>query len=165
MTPMRPPRIDPCRRPRQRRAVAAILIALVALPPSPTVARTDDRLPGPIHAEVIRVIDGDSLLVRVGIWIDQIVTVSVRLRGVDAPELRADCPAERGAARRAKLYLTAAIRDDRVILRDIESGVYHGRVLADVATLDGRNLSDGLLQAGLAVPYRRPQNPGAEPDR
>ena len=42
---------------------------------------------GPYHAELIRVVDGDTVKVRVKTWIDHEVIASVRIKGIDAPEL------------------------------------------------------------------------------
>ena len=42
-------------------------------------------LAGPYTATVERVIDGDTLAVRVSMWIGQELRVLVRIRGVDAP--------------------------------------------------------------------------------
>ena len=44
-------------------------------------------LPGPIAADVIKVIDGDTLPVRARIWLGQEVEINVRLADVDTPEL------------------------------------------------------------------------------
>lgn len=61
-----------------------------------------DPLPGPIPAEVIKIVDGDTVKVRAHIWVDQTVEISVRLRGIDAPELyRPKCAAEKTLARTA----------------------------------------------------------------
>jgi endonuclease YncB( thermonuclease family) len=50
-----------------------------------------DLLEGPVTATVERVVDGDTLAVRAKIWIGHEIDVLVRLRGIDAPELRGDC--------------------------------------------------------------------------
>ena len=55
---------------------------------------------GPARGQVERVIDGDTVKMRVAIWLDQEILVSVRLADVDAPELfRPKCEAERALAR------------------------------------------------------------------
>lgn len=45
--------------------------------------------------EVVRVIDGDTLEARVHLWPGLEMMTRVRLRGIDAPELKAHCPEER----------------------------------------------------------------------
>ncbi len=56
--------------------------------------------PGPYVAEVIRVLDADTLRMQVKVWPTAAVMVSVRLRGVDTPEgsYRARCDVERDLA-------------------------------------------------------------------
>ena len=55
------------------------LLALILL--GPTHLNAAEIFPGPITATVIDVIDGDSLRLRVRIWIDQELTVVLRLSG------------------------------------------------------------------------------------
>ncbi len=137
---------------------AAVAMALAtgvhAWPPSE--AGTQDRLAGPVPAEVLSVIDGDTIEVRAVIWLGQVVSTRVRLAGIDAPELRGKCARERTLAERARAYLLARLGDgDRawVRLRDIRYGKYAGRVLARVETAGGEDLGRGLMAAGLARPY------------
>src|SRR5437868_3788566 len=53
-------------------------------------------------AEVLRVIDGDTFEARVNLWPGLEATTRVRLRGVDAPELKARCGEERVKAEAAR---------------------------------------------------------------
>ncbi|MCB1425445.1 MAG: thermonuclease family protein [Zhengella sp.] len=116
-------------------------------------AAAQDTIRGPVEAEVIRVIDGDSVLAVAQIWPGHSVTVSVRIRGVDAPELRGRCGAEKAAARKARDSLAGFLQDGHLRLTNISGGKYYGRVLADLARADGRGASAFLLEAGLARPY------------
>ncbi len=109
---------------------------------------------GPVRADVVRVIDGDTLDVRVRIWLDQTIRVLVRIRGIDAPERKAQCAHERHMARQAARHLESAVATGPVVLRNIGSGKYFGRVLADVSSANGAALSGVMLAAGLARPYR-----------
>ncbi len=121
-----------------------------------------ERLAGPLPAQVVSVLDGDTLEVRVHIWLGQDLSTRVRLAGIDAPELKGKCDRERDLARRARAYLLArldpaaagaATGAGMVRLRDVRYGKFAGRVLARVETLDGMDLGEGLLAAGLARPY------------
>ena len=60
-----------------------------------------ERLAGPYPAEVERIVDGDTLAVRVAIWLEQDLNVLVRIRGIDAPELRGRCDDETDRGREA----------------------------------------------------------------
>jgi endonuclease YncB( thermonuclease family) len=131
-----------------------------------------ERLAGPLPAWVVSVIDGDTLEVRVHIWLGQDLNIRVRLAGIDAPELKGKCDREKNLARRARAYLLARLDPadsgvgakagtkagagagaGEIRLREIRYGKFAGRVLARVETLDGTDLGQGLIAAGLARPY------------
>lgn len=116
-------------------------------------ARSDpdmgERL-GAYRAEVLRVIDGDTLEARVTIWLDQTVTTRVRLRDVDAPELNGACPGERQAAEAARTALAAFVGVRPIILSDIGRDKYGGRIVARVSTTDGSDAGRTLVGAGHA---------------
>lgn len=121
-----------------------------------------DALPGPISATVQRVVDGDTLEVRARIWINQDITVLVRLDGIDAPELRgSDCPSERERARAARDFAArwSAEAGSTVTLTNVRQGKWAGRVVADVVDpsrddIDA-DLAAALVDAGLATPGAR----------
>lgn len=109
---------------------------------------------GPVAAEVVRVIDGDTVLVQAMPWPDHKVSTYVRLRGIDAPELRSKCPAFRKAAQDAKTQLTSLIGNERLVqLTAISGDKYFGRVVADLTLPDGTRPADQLLELGLAERY------------
>ena len=135
-----------------RRALGGVLMAL-ALVTGAAGAEGRERLAGPVVADVQRVIDGDTLVVTAPVWLGIVVTASVRLRGIDTPELRGHCPREKELAQQAQAYLadkaTAQVR-----LTNIEGDKYYGRVEADVATVPGGlSLAQAMLASGLARPY------------
>jgi hypothetical protein len=78
--------------------------------------------------------------------------IPVRIRGIDAPELRGQCSAERDKARLARDFLRALLMEARTIeLRNVERDSFF-RLLADVYA-DGADVSAVLLKEGYAVPY------------
>ena len=106
---------------------------------------------GPARGDVERVVDGDTVKVRVGVWIDQELIVSVRIAGVDAPELfRPKCAAEKEKARAAKEFVEAFLAHRAVTLADIKRGKYAGRVIARLEA-GGRDLGQALVEEGHAV--------------
>lgn len=126
----------------------AALAALSCLVP----AGYGETLPGPIPADVLRVVDGDTIRVRAHIWLDQSVEIMVRIDGIDAPEIhRPDCSVESRLADQAKAEVEAFL-DKKVFLHNIHLGKYAGRVVANVRIQDGTNLADHLLSKGLAHP-------------
>lgn len=104
---------------------------------------------GPAVGRVERVIDGDTVKMRVAIWLDQELLVSVRLADVDAPELfRPKCDAERRLAQEAKAFVEAFLGNGEASLLDIQRGKYAGRVVARIETNRG-DLGAALVAAGL----------------
>ena len=128
----------------------AVLLLVAGSVPS-LAAQT---LAGPYTATVERVIDGDTLAVRVPVWIGQELRVLVRVRGIDAPERKSRCAAERRLAKRASAYLVAMVASGPVRLSRISGGKYFGRVLADVTTAEGGDVARRLLGRKLVRPYR-----------
>ena len=141
--------------------IAAVTAGLFGVGTSVGASDFASVLPGPITAEVLRVIDGDTLEVRAAVWVGQSVTTKVRLGAVDAPELSAVCPEERNKAVAARAFVEQWLDDTadglsvRVRLRTVRYGKYAGRVVADVEAGDetGGDLGQALLNAGHARAY------------
>ena len=132
-------------------AIALAIAAAMLAASSPASAR--DTLKGPYAAAIERVVDGDTIAVRVTIWLNQELTVLVRIRGIDAPEMRSRCAEERDLADRARARLALMTGDGPVVLTNITGEKYWGRVLADIATAEGGDVAAAMLAAGLARPY------------
>jgi len=106
-------------------------------------------------AKCIKVYDGDTITIACGLPPYEpgkpIYRWSVRLRGIDAPEMRTKCVNEKGCAMLAKEMMAAQVLDKVVTLENVSYDKY-GRVLADVF-VDSVNVTDRLLANNLAVPY------------
>ena len=129
----------------------SILLAVLALVPSQ--ARAFEVLPGPVQISVVQVLDGDTFVADAHVWPGQRVRVSVRIRGIDAPELRSRCKGEKRDALRARDVLETMLSAGDVSLTRIGGDKYYGRVLADVATPDHPELAAAMIEAGVARPY------------
>ncbi len=117
-------------------------------------------------AEVLRVIDGDTFEARVRIWPGLEVTTSVRLRDIDAPEMRARCASAREQAQAARTALAALLDAGGVGLRAVGLDKYGGRVLASVSTAAHADVGMALLSAGHARSYHGGRRePWCPPDR
>ena len=112
-----------------------------------------DFVRGPVEARVERVIDGDTFVAVAQVWPGHSVRVSVRIRGIDAPEMKSRCASERAAGEAARQALEALIAGAPVEISNIGGGKYYGRVLADVTAHDGRGAAETLLGGGLARHY------------
>ena len=103
--------------------------------------------------DVVRTIDGDTFEARVHLSPDLHLTTRVRLRGIDAPELKASCPQELQMAEAATGALRALLGEGDVAIFNIGPDKYSGRVVAEVATRRTGNVSTAMLAAGHARRY------------
>jgi endonuclease YncB( thermonuclease family) len=124
--------------------VAAALVVLAA----PALAE---------QYKINRVIDGDTVEIAVGFLPDPLPPkLSIRVLGIDTPEKapRAQCEAEAKKAAEASAFTKSAVAMAQSVEIQIEKwDKYGGRVLGHVL-LDGHSLSDMLIEAGLARPYK-----------
>lgn len=102
--------------------------------------------------EVLRVIDGDTFAVRITVWIGVEVRTEIRVLGIDTPELKGKCPAERDLANRAKIRATEILKSGKVSLEKPQTDKYGGRIDARVL-VNGQDYGATLIQEGLAVAY------------
>jgi endonuclease YncB( thermonuclease family) len=127
----------------------ALLISLLATVP----ASAKDMIAGPVSGKVLAVLDGDTITVRLHIWIGQDIETHVRLAGIDTPEIKGKCAAERARAIEARQELQTLLASSTVTLSNIRLEKYAGRVLADAVSGDGVNLASHLKDKGLARAY------------
>jgi endonuclease YncB( thermonuclease family) len=104
-------------------------------------------------AEVLRVIDGDTFEARVNLWPGLDITTRVRLRGIDAPELKARCDGERVKAEAARDALRAILDQGEVGISRVTLDKYGGRVVADASTQRTADVSAALVTAGMTRRY------------
>ena len=110
---------------------------------------TDVRHP----VDVMRTIDGDTFEARVHLPPDLDLTTRVRVRGIDAPELKAACAQELQMAEAATAALRALLGEGDVRIFNIGPDKYAGRIVADVVTRRSGNVSAAMIAAGLARSY------------
>ena len=124
--------------------VAAALVVLAA----PALAE---------QYKINRVIDGDTVEISVDFLPDPLPPkLSIRVLGIDTPEKapRAQCEAEAKKAAEASAFTKSAVAMAQSVEIQIEKwDKYGGRVLGHVL-LDGHSLSEMLIGAGLARPYK-----------
>ena len=119
-----------------------------------SVSQASDKVfPDAVVSSVSSVYDADTFRVNIEGWPDIVGKhMPVRVLGVDAPEIRGKCEAEKLAARSAKQFTVQFLREGSYIeLRNIKRGKYF-RILAEVF-VDGRNLANALIEANLARVY------------
>jgi endonuclease YncB( thermonuclease family) len=147
-------------------AVGALLAPQLALstgPTSPASAPTSEAPPaapddpGPFRlshpAQVVRVLDGDTFEARVSVWPGLEITTKVRLRGIDAPEMRARCSEESAKAHAARDALSAILAEGAVGISQVRLDKYGGRVVAAASTRKTADVSAALLHTGVVRSY------------
>lgn len=102
---------------------------------------------------VVSVYDGDTFKVNVDGWPDVVGrNISVRVAGIDTPEMRGKCEYEKQLAREAKQFAADRLMGAEMVrLVNIKRGKYF-RLVA-VVYVDGVSLGEALIKQGLAVRY------------
>ena len=78
--------------------------------------------------------------------------IRVRVNGIDTPEIKGKCEKEIYEAQQARDMVADILKDaKKITLNNMKRGKYF-RISADVI-VDGENLADILIQAGLAIEY------------
>lgn len=132
--------------------IRLLAILAVSVLVSTTPANAAEPLPGLYPAELVDVIDGDTLKFKVLIWVNQTVDISVRLHGVDTPELKGQCALEREKAKAAQNYVKDITHLQPLALTNIRPDKYGGRVVGSVL-VNGKDLGEMLIQSKLARTY------------
>ncbi len=112
-------------------------------------------------ATLVRVVDGDTMYFDVDLGFFIRMTIEVRLKGLNTPEIRGP---EREAGLKAKAFVEQALPVGAPVILTTYKEEKYGRYLADVRYLpgaktraevaaNGRSLNKELLEKGLAVPY------------
>jgi len=120
---------------------------------SSEIAFAREKISGPVFADVVQVRDGDSVDVIAHIWPGNDVHTSIRLRGIDAPELRAQCDQEKRLANEARERLAQLLSGGQIQLTGISGGKYFGRVLARITNHRGQDVQQILLKENLVRRY------------
>ena len=146
------------RRARSACGPLQIALALALGAPAPPAAVADDLADSVLVGRVIKVKDGDSLVVRLegGPAGARANDLEVRLHGVDAPEW------QQAGGRAAKRFLERRVRGQRVEIAPVTVDSYDRQI--GVVAVAGVNVNAALVEAGHAWAYRRylAEVPGAD---
>jgi endonuclease YncB( thermonuclease family) len=138
-------------------AAGGLIVLAGWLNPNSDLAPAGERLAsaafeGPVNADVVHVIDGDTFEANARIWIGETVAVRVRIEGIDAPELHARCDDEYRRAIAARNYLVQRIEGGSVRLSQVHNDKYGGRIDADVSDAKG-DIGEAMIAKKLARAY------------
>lgn len=105
------------------------------------------------EGQVIKVYDGDTITIAARLPYDAspVYRLSVRLNGIDTPEIKSRNAEEKQVAKQARDYLEALILYQIVSLRNVQTEKY-GRILADVY-LGELCLNERMVEQRFAVRY------------
>lgn len=105
------------------------------------------------EGQVIKVYDGDTITIASKMPYPEspMYRFSVRLNGIDTPEIKGKNADEKEIAKKARDELSALILNKSVTLKNVQSEKY-GRILADVY-LEDVFLNDWMIEKKFAVKY------------
>jgi len=128
----------------------AFLILPFLLLPSYSLAKSFGDFDGAVY---IRNYDGDTVTFNLP-SLHPIIgeKISIRVNGIDTPEIKGKCEKEKYDAKQAKEMVADILKDaEQIVLKNMERGKYF-RIAADVI-VDGEDLGDMLVEAGMAIRY------------
>jgi micrococcal nuclease len=107
------------------------------------------------NCKLIRIVDGDTIMVEVDLGFDISVKIGVRLLGIDTPEINSSYGLEQKAAHKSELYLSQLLQDEELMIRTKKDDMY-GRYLCIVyvkSTHEDININNLMLNHGLGKKY------------
>lgn len=104
------------------------------------------------QAEIIRVIDGDTVLLTMDLGMKMYYKSSCRLADINAPELNSTDALTRVKALEAKAYLASLLHVGTKVIIDSKSLDKYGRAII-VINLNGVNINQQMITSGHAVVY------------
>lgn len=136
-----------------RHIFAPCFLAVLLSAASALASVRQEVIAGPVAGEVVSILDGDTVTVRLHIWIGQEIETHVRIAGIDTPEIRGKCAAERIKARKARNEIANLLADNKIQLTNVRLEKYAGRVLAVAHSTNGTDIAGHMIKKGLARPY------------
>ena len=107
-----------------------------------------------VPARVGHILDGDTFSAAVSLDADTTVSVRVRLRNVDTPEMNGDCEYERARAVAARDRLSEIIPVGSMVeLTNVKDDKYLGRIDANVKNSSGADVGEILIREKFGRKY------------
>mgnify|MGYP000146113953 CR=1 FL=1 len=113
-----------------------------------------------VKALILRVVDGDTMEVRVDALFGIQKLETIRLMGIDTPEIHSRSAPERIKAHEAKDWLKERVEGKQVWLRTWKEKEKFGRYLADIFFEDPaeseiplESVNNEMIELGLGKPY------------
>ncbi len=108
---------------------------------------------GPYRAVVRHIVDGDTLDLLVSVGFNDYVYLTVRVRGINTPELNSPKAAERKRAEAARDFLATELAPvgTHAVVTTFKDRQTFARYVADITLAGGRDLAAEMIAAGHAV--------------
>jgi micrococcal nuclease len=107
------------------------------------------------RARVLRVVDGDTVDLRIDLGFSVQIEQRVRLLGIDTPEINSPDPEKRVAALAAKAMLAELLPEQTfvTVVTEKDKTEKYGRYLARIYNEKVADVAAALIDKGLGVPY------------
>lgn len=114
---------------------------------------SDPNYPDIVATDFVRNYDADTITVNICDWPDIIgQKISVRVNGIDTPEMRGGTDYSKALAKEARDFVTSMLKcSQKIVLKNPQRGKYF-RIVADVE-FDGVDLGKLLVSMGYAKVY------------
>jgi len=100
------------------------------------------------------VYDGDTIYSELCALPPPLKNLSIRISGIDTPEIRTTCLSEKTLGLAAKKYLEELLSiNPEVVVKNVDWDKYGGRIDGEVFLIDGTNVGQKMIDSGLARPY------------
>jgi micrococcal nuclease len=110
------------------------------------------------NAELIRIIDGDTVDCWIDLGFDIRIQERVRLAGIDAPETRTRDLEEKAKGFESKEWLIKALDGENtkfiIVTNNFNRTGKYGRTIGTIMLKNGTNINELMVQEGLATVYK-----------
>ena len=103
--------------------------------------------------QVLRVVDGDTMVVSIDLGFDLTLTQTIRIKGINAPETRTTNLKEKARGQAAKAFAKTWLQGKRLLIKTTKDDKY-GRMLGDfICAETGATFAEAMLVANHAGVY------------
>lgn len=124
-----------------------LLIALAMMVSTVCSAQTTETL----TFSNLRAYDGDTVRTPL-VVIKGLSSLSIRVKGIDTPEIRGQCDSEKVLAKKARDRLNEMLVGEVTVV-PVSWDKYGGRFIASIYMKDGKSVADVLIAENLAYKY------------
>jgi len=107
------------------------------------------------YAQMVKVIDGDTIVATIDVGFDLYVKKYIRLAEINAPELNSTDPVEREKAQASKVYLESILPiGSKFIVNSKKLDPYRRPIVEIFLTSNPISINQQMIDGGYAVNYK-----------